>query len=185
VELAPRDPTVLEYAGIVYHDTGHHQKAVNAELLCVEAAPFNLVAWGYLAFALGWAGEARDVEEAQAILDRLFETAPDHPSVPYWLWFRAGVFARQDRFAESAEAARRSLELNPGFFLARGAQANALGFLGKADEARQSWKLAQGVNPAFTPSFYVALAREIMVHEDRAQKHFGGLRAAGLVSSEV
>jgi serine/threonine protein kinase/tetratricopeptide (TPR) repeat protein len=184
VELAPNDPTVLEYAGLVWHDTGRHEKAVAAERRCVHLAPFNLVAWGYLAFALGWAGDPSGVEEAQRILDGLIDTTPDHPSLPYWLWFKSGACARQDLFAESAEAARYSLELNPGYILARAPYANALGLLGRLDEAREAWGLAQAANPAFTPAFYRGLAREVMVREDRAEKHIGGLRAAGLLPPE-
>jgi non-specific serine/threonine protein kinase len=184
VELAPNDPTVLEYAGLVWHDTGRHEKAVAAERRCVKIAPFNLVAWGYLAFALGWAGDASGVDEGQRILDGLIDTTPDHPSLPYWLWFKSGACARQDLFAESAEAARLSLELNPGYILARAPYANALGLLGRLDEAREAWRLAEAANPAFTPAFYRGLAREVVVREDRAEKHFRGLRAAGLLPPE-
>jgi serine/threonine protein kinase len=184
VDLSPNDPTVLEYAGVIWHDTGRHEKAVAAERRCVKIAPFNLVAWGYLAFALGWAGDAAGVEEAQRILDRLIDNTPEHPSLPYWLWFKSGACARQDLFAESAQAARHSLELNPGYILARAPYANALGMLGRHDEAREAWSTAQAANPAFTPAFYRGLAREIMVREDRAEKHFGGLRAAGLLPPE-
>jgi serine/threonine protein kinase/tetratricopeptide (TPR) repeat protein len=184
LELAPRDPTVLEYAGVVLYHHGLHERSVQVERLCVEVAPFNLVGWGYLAMCLGWAGDAAEVEEAQEILDRLFEQAPDHPSVPYWYFFRAAACARQGRYEESLEAARRSIELNPGYYIARGPHANALGRLGRVEEARESWRLGQAINPAFTPEFYRALARDVMVREERAQPHLGGLMAAGLLPEE-
>jgi tetratricopeptide (TPR) repeat protein len=157
---------------------------VQVERLCVEVAPFNLVGWGYLAMCLGWAGDAAEVEEAQEILDRLFEQAPDHPSVPYWYFFRAAACARQGRYQESLEAAGRSVELNPGYYIARGPHANALGYLGRVEEARESWRLGQALNPAFTPEFYRTLARDVMVHEERARPHLGGLVAAGLLAEE-
>ena len=185
LEIAPRDPTVLEYAGVVLHNLGHHARAVSVERLCVELTPFNLVGWGYLAMGLGWSGDDAEVEEGQEILDRLFDQAPDHPSVPYWYFFRAAACARQGRHAESLDAARKCVELNPGYYLARGPHANALGSLGRVDEARESWRAALALNPAFTPEFYRELARGIMVLEDRARPHYAGLVAAGLLPAEA
>ena len=145
----------------------------------------NRAGWGYLAMCLGWSGDEAEVEEAQQILDRLFPQAPDHPSVPYWYFFRAAACARQGRHQESFDAARLCLELNPGYYLVRGPHANALGFLGRLDEARESWRTALAINPTFTPEFYRELARGIMVIEDRAQPHYGGLVAAGLLPAEA
>jgi TolB-like protein/tetratricopeptide (TPR) repeat protein/predicted Ser/Thr protein kinase len=178
VDLAPRDPTVLGYAGVVWHDTGNHEKALAALRLCVQVAPFDLVGWGYLALVLGQAGEPRQVEEAQVILDRLLAEAPDHPSLPYWLYFKSTACLREDRHAEAAEHARRSVELNPGFTLARAALANALGSLGRPEEARAAWKATVAVNPDFTPAFYESLAREVLVREEWAEKLLAGLRLA-------
>ena len=184
LELAPRHSTVLEYAGVVLFHHGLHERSVQVERLCVEEAPFDLVGWGYLAMSLGWAGDEAEVEEAQEILDRLFEQAPDHPSVPYWYFFRAAACARQGRYEESFESARRSLELNPGYYLARGPHGNALGYLGRLEEARESWRRGQAINPAFTPEHYRALALDLMVQPERAQPHLGGLVAAGLLPTE-
>src|SRR5262249_11238725 len=178
VDLAPRDPTVLDYAGVVWHDTGHHEKALSALRLCVQVAPFDLVGWGYLALVLGQAGEPRQVEEAQAILDRLLQEAPDHPSLPYWLYFKATACLRQDRHEEAAGHAGRAVELNPGFTLVRAALANAQGSLGRLDEARAAWAAAVAVNPDFTPQFYESLAREVLLREERAEKLLAGLRPA-------
>jgi TolB-like protein/Flp pilus assembly protein TadD len=178
VDLAPRDPTVLGYAGIVWHDTGHHERALSALRLCVHVAPFDLVGWGYLGFVLGQAGEPGQVEEAQAILDRLLEEAPDHPSLPYWLYFKATACLRQDRHEEAAHHAVRSVELNPGFTVARAALANALGSLGRLEEARAAWAAAVAVNPEFTPRFYESLSREVLLREEWAEKLLAGLRRA-------
>ena len=186
VELAPRDPTVLEYAGMVYHDTGHHEKAVNAERRCVEVAPFNLVAWALCAFALGWAGEeARDVEEAQAILDGLFESAT-RSSLGAVLAVVPGGGVRP---AGPLRGVRRGGAPEPG------AEPRLLPGPGGAGERarvpgqgrRGSGELEAGGErqPGLHPSLLRSAGPRDHGPEDRAEKHFGGLRAAGLISSEV
>ena len=86
--------------------------------------------------------------------------------------------------SRAIEAASRSVELNPGYYLARGPQANALGFLGRVEEARESWRLGRLVNPAFTPEFYRDLARDVIAQHARTQPHLGGLVAAGLLTED-
>ncbi len=183
VELAPRDPNALENAGLVFYHCSQSERSVGALRRAVEIAPFNLVAWGYLALSLGVAGDDAAVAEARRILDRLLETAPEHPSVPYWLFFKGAVATRQGRPDEAAECARQTTELQPYFFLAAVVLANALGSLGRADEARTAWGRVQAIHPAFTAEDW---AREIRVQaplEDRAEPHLAGLRAAGILRS--
>jgi TolB-like protein/Tfp pilus assembly protein PilF/predicted Ser/Thr protein kinase len=182
VELAPRDANVLENAGLVWYHCSQHERSVGALRRAVEIAPFNLVAWGYLGLSLGVAGDDAEVAEARRILDRLIETTPDHPSVPYWLYFKAAVATRQGRQGEAAECARRTLELQPHFFLAAVMLANALGSLGRLEDARAAWQRVHAVHPAFTALDY---AREIRLQapvEDRALPHLAGLRAAEILT---
>ena len=99
IDLAPRDPEVLENAGLVYFNSGRYEDAVAALTRAVAIAPFNLVAWGYLGCAHSWTGDDTKVVEGLGILERLLKTAPDHPSVPYWLFFKAAACMRLDRIA--------------------------------------------------------------------------------------
>ncbi|HEX9189270.1 MAG TPA: protein kinase [Vicinamibacteria bacterium] len=181
VELAPRDPGALENAGLVFYHCSQHEKAVGALRRAVQIAPFNLVAWGYLALCLGVAGDEGEVGEARRILDRLIETAPEHPSLPYWSFFRAAVSTRQGRLEEAVADARRTVELQPHFFLAAVGLANALGALGREEDARAAWQRVQAIHPAFTAEGY---AREIglqATRAERAEPHLAGLRAAGIL----
>ena len=182
VEIAPTDPRVLEYAGLVWYDAGgHHERSVGALRQCVEVAPFNLVGWGYLALSLGWAGDERGVEEARRIVDSLLTETPDHPSVPFWLFFRAGIATRQVRYEEAVADARRSLQLIPMYFVERPTLANALGHLGRRDEAHEEMKTALAANPAFTAPHYAKALLRMTGSEERLEPLVGGLRAAGLL----
>jgi predicted Zn-dependent protease len=127
------------------------------------------------------AGDDDEVGEARRILDRLIETAPEHPSLPYWSYFRGAVSTRQGGLEEAAECARRTVELQPRFFLAAVMLANALGALGREEEARSAWQRVQAIHPAFTAEGY---AREIALQApqpERAEPHLAGLRAAGIL----
>jgi serine/threonine protein kinase len=180
-DLAPRDPNVLENAGLVWYHCSQHEKSVAALRRAVEIAPFNLVAWGYLALSLGVGGDEAEVAEARRILDRLIETTPDHPSVPYWYYFKAAVSTRQGRADDAAECARRTVELQPHFFLAGVMLANALGSLGRVEEACAAWQRVHAIHPAFTAEGYAREIRLQAPQPDRAEPHVAGLRAAGLL----
>ena len=182
VELAPRDPYALENAGLVFYHCSLHEESVGALRRAVQIAPFNLVAWGYLALSLGVAGDDGEAAEARRILDRLIETAPEHPSFPYWSYFKGAVSTRQGCPEEAAECARRTVELQPHFFLAAVMLANALGALGRSEEARSAWQRVRAIHPAFTAEGYAHEIRLQALLPERAAPHLAGLRAAGILA---
>jgi serine/threonine-protein kinase len=182
VELAPRDPHALENAGLVFYHCSLHERSVGTLRRAVEIAPFNLVAWGYLGLSLGIAGAEDEVAEARRILDRLLETTPDHPSVPYWTYFKGGVLTRQGLLEEAAECASRALELQPYFFLAAVMLANALGARGRVEEARAAWGRVAAVHPAFAAAAYAHDIGLQAVTPERAEPHLAGLRKAGILA---
>ena len=149
----------------------------------VRIAPFNLVAWGYLGLAYAWSGGDAEVAEGRTILDRLLRTAPDHPSVPYWLYFNTAALTRQGLAADAADAARESVAAQPHFYLARIAYANALGTLGQADLARAEIDRVLAINAAITPGAYVQSVYLLTRVDQRAAPHLAGLRAAGWVAT--
>jgi serine/threonine-protein kinase len=181
VELAPRDPHALENAGLVFYHCSRHERSVGTLRRAVEIAPFNLVAWGYLAISLGVAGDEGEAAEAGRILDRLRETAPEHPSLPYWHYFQGAVLTRQGRLDEAAASAGRTVESQPHFFLASVMLANALGALGRAEEARAAWRRVGAVHPAFTAAGYAGEILKQALTPERAEPHLAGLRAAGIL----
>ena len=180
-QLAPGDPEVLENAGLVWCDAGKHEKSVPALRRAVEIAPFNLVAWGYLAVSLVWRGSKGDQEEALRILDRLLTDTRDHPSYPYWLYFRSLAYSNLQRFEDAADAAARSVQAQPLFFLSRLTYANALGVLGRLDEARTELEWIRKNHPHVEIDVYMD---ELYVHAgtvELVEEHIKGLRAAGAI----
>jgi len=178
VELAPQDAEVLENAGLVWLHCSEYDQSVEALRRAVQIAPFNLVAWGYLGLALGWGGKERDAQEAEKILKKLIAETPEHPSLPYWHYFLSGVYIRLSRFEEAHAHAQRCVELQPRFYIARITLANALGHLGRFDEARAEIAHVLAMNPyvnkAVLHTEYLNIARDPQV----ADLHLAGLRAA-------
>jgi serine/threonine protein kinase/tetratricopeptide (TPR) repeat protein len=182
VGLAPRDPEVLENAGLVRFNAGRYEEAVRALQRAVEIAPFNLVAWGYLGLAHVWSGEDAQAAEGEKILDHLLKTAPDHPSVPYWLYFKSAACARRSRHEEARDAASRSVELQPHYFLARLEYANALGALGQTARAMEEVNRVVAANPAIGSARYAEMVLLLSRTKERASHHLDGLRRAGWVA---
>ena len=179
LDLAPRDPEVLQNVGLIHFNLGRYEDAVAILTRAVKVAPFNLVAWGYLACAHGWSGRTSEVEEGLRILDRLLKTAPDHPSVPYWLYFKTSTLLSLGRAEDAMEPGRHSVELQPYYYLARFEFANALGQAGRLDEARKEIATALSVNPTITPAGYIEGATRVCYTPPRVEAHVAGLRAAG------
>jgi len=144
----------------------------------VQIAPFNLVAWGYLGLSLGWGGKERDALEAEKILAKLIGETPEHPSLAYWHYFLSGVYVRLSRFDDAVAHAQRCVELQPRFYIARITLANALGHLGRIEQARTEMAHVLATNPyvneAVLRTEYLNIARDPQV----ADLHLAGLRAA-------
>jgi serine/threonine protein kinase len=183
--LAPGDPEVLENSGLALLHCGRFEKAVTTLRRAVEIAPFNLVAWGYLGLALGWGGEQNQVPEAQSILNRLIVNAPDHPSLPYWLCFQAGTFCREGKHQQSADCALRSMGLQPRFAPSLIVYANALGHLGRFQEAGEIVGQLIEINPHGTQEAYMSALLTTTGARERAEHHISGLIAAGIFKGDL
>lgn len=181
IDLAPRDPEVLENAGLVYFNTGQYQNAVAALTRAVDIAPFNLVAWGYLGCAYVWSGSDDKAQEGLRILERLLTTAADHPSYPYWLYFKTEGCIRTQRHAEACVVGEKSVALQPHFFLSRIAYANALGGVGRTADARAEIDRVLAINPSITPQGYEGAVRLLSHSPAHAERHLAGLRAVAWV----
>ena len=155
VELAPNDPAVLRTLGNVSTYCGQHEKAVAAFRRAVQLAPFDFHSWGRLGRTLAYGGTSEELEEGQKILDRILATAPNHPMVPYWLYFKANACAREEKFEEAARLARRSVDAQPGYAGAWLTLADALQKIGRFDEAKLALERARRANPAMVPEHLV------------------------------
>ncbi len=180
--LAPDDPMVLRAMGNVWSNCGEHAKAVQALRRAVEIAPFDFHTWGRLGRTLAYGGDGDELAEGHAVLDRILARAPNHPMVPYWLYFKANACQREERYEDAVRFARKSVEAQPGYAGAWITLANALGQLGRLEEARAAMGRALKANPALTPQH---LADQIRIlaggSQDHADKSLAGLKAAGLL----
>ncbi len=181
-ELAPNDPAVQRTLGKIWSNCGQHAEAVTALRRAVDIAPFDFHSWGRLGRTLCYGGKADELREGQAILDRILASAPNHPMVNYWLYFKANGCLNEDRAEDAERAARKSAELQPGYAGAWVTLANALGQQGKLEEAREAMERAKKVNPALTPEH---LFEQIKIagggDAAHAEKALAGLKAAGLL----
>jgi adenylate cyclase len=181
LRLAPGDAEVLENCGIVLIHCGKHAQAEQTLRRSVELASINLVAWGYLGLYLGWCGETEaQVTEAHAIFDRILKTAPDHPSLPYWFYFKGGIYARQGWNEKALEYCGRSVSLQPSFPASLLEYSNALGKAGRFEEALELVQQVAVLNPRGSQEAYM---RELLIttgSRERAQTHIAGLVTAGI-----
>ena len=181
-DLSSDDPDVLRTLGKVRSNCGQAEQAIAALRRAVQIAPFDFHSWGRLGRTLCYGGDEEGLREGQAILDRILASAPNHPMVPYWLYFKANACALDGRYDDSARCARKSVDIQPGYTGAWVALANALGHLGRPEEARHAMDKALRANPAMTPQH---LAEQIAIaaggDRDHAERSLAGLKAAGLL----
>ena len=180
MQLTPGEAEVLENSGLVLLHCSRYEKSVQVLRRAVKLAPFNLVAWGYLGLALGWGGDGDEIEEGARILARAIDGTPDHPSMPYWLYFQSGALVRLGQFEDALEATRRSIELQPRFTLALVAMANVLGRLGRNSEAMEIIGQVLALNPHTNQDAYLTELTHIARTRERAEPHFAGLIKAGI-----
>jgi serine/threonine protein kinase/Flp pilus assembly protein TadD len=180
-DLAPNDTEVLENAGLVWCHCGMWERAVQALRRAVQIAPFNLVAWGYLGFVLGCGGQkTKEATEGDRILTKLLADTPEHPSVPYWYFFKAMACTRLGHFEEAVTCAFKCVEMHPHFFIARYVLANALGQVGRYDEARSEMATALAINPNLSEPLVDREFTVIIRDREMAEAQLAGMRKAGI-----
>ncbi len=183
LRLAPRDAMVMEYAALVWLNCGFRKRSLQTARRVVAISPFNMVAWGYVGCNLVWGGTPEEIEEGLAILHRLLDEAPSHPSVPFWHYFLAVGYAEAGRYGPAQEHAHTAVGFHPGFCIGWVALANAQGALGDSAQAAESIARAQAANPRFQlEAFYqylVAISRE---WPETARRQTCGLIRAGLLA---
>jgi len=169
------DATALAEAGFVIamveHDRAAAREAFEA---AIELSPSSAFTYIMGCVVLGWAGEGdRALEWAETGL----RLSPFDP-VRYNAWF--GVFAgnfQQARYEDAANAARKSVQSNPGFSIPHLCLVSALVKLGRIAEAKAAAARVLELHPAFRIGEWCAAidpAPEIAAPLTEA------LRAAGL-----
>jgi serine/threonine protein kinase len=177
IELAPQDPEVLAAASIVLIHTGQYERAVVNLRRAVRVAPYDLVPWGYLAFAHACAGERAQLEECSRVLRHLIADAPDHPSLAYWHQFLAIASLRTEDFETAIESAGKAVELQPGFVFNQVFLGEALCRVQRQEEARQVVASIRLYNPAFTMSAFEHVALACSRNQEYVEQLCANVRA--------
>jgi len=141
------DATALAEAGFVIamveHDRAAAREAFEAATVLSPSSAFTYIMGSVV---LGWAGEGdRAIEWAEKGL-RLSPLDPWN----FNAWF--GVFAgnfQQARYEDAANAARKSVQSNPGFSIPHICLASALVKLGRIDEAKAAATRVLELQPGF------------------------------------
>lgn len=182
VAMRPNHPICLENYGLVWLHCGEWERSVQALRRAVEIAPTDLIAWAHLGFALGiGSADEADVREGDAILERIYRTAPEHPLAGFWLVFRSASLTRQGRYGEASSAVGKGAEAQPEFAFGWLALANSLALGGRMTEARSALARAHGVNPGLTPPIYAAQLHRCACSAEAAEPNVAGLRELGVL----
>jgi adenylate cyclase len=174
VAVGADDATALGLAGFVIslleHDT---DTGIDALERALALSPSNAVALGFGAIALAWAGESeRTIEWAE----RALRLSPFDPfrSRPLHALSLANFTA--GRFEAAADAARRAIQVNPGFSLRHVMLAAALVRLGRGAEAKAAAERALALDPGLS----VALIARMIGRPQVSAALIAACREAGL-----
>ncbi|HEX9169909.1 MAG TPA: adenylate/guanylate cyclase domain-containing protein [Roseiarcus sp.] len=114
--------------------------------------------------------------EAIPFIDRAMALDPHFNSL--LLYFRAQALYQLGRYADAVSHLKRRILRNPETDASRVLLAASLGQMGLVDEAREAWREALGINPAYS----LEQRRNVMPYKNPAdfERIVEGLRKAGL-----
>lgn len=178
---SPADPFVLKMSATVYSFSGDPLRAIQALRSSVEIAPYDFGAWGFLGWPLVATGEARDLDELHTVLERILNTAPEHPGAAYWLHHRAAAYLCSDELDEAKICAERSIAKHRGLSWAWLTYANVVGRLGNHEAAREAVAEALQLNAHMSAAHYAHRLEVMTIDQPTFVRRTEGLRAAGFL----
>jgi tetratricopeptide (TPR) repeat protein len=139
-----QDPIRQEIAdGADHLNAGRRKQAVAAFKSVLRRIPDHIDAMRMLALALG--GEARDVEDAEALLRRVTELAPDYAAA----WIDLGSnYIQQKKWVKGAEAFRSATRLDDRNIRAWAGLADALAQGGFQEQSLEAYRRTVELDPA-------------------------------------
>jgi TolB-like protein/Tfp pilus assembly protein PilF len=134
------DPVILKYAGHILASCGEHEQGVKALRRALDLNPYDDGAYGYLGWGLAPSTAPEHLSEIIPVLERLLRDVRKHPGRPFWMLHLSVAHTCSADFESAYGAAREALEFSPKMRLAWLHAANALGQLGREDDARALMK---------------------------------------------
>ncbi|MFO1394024.1 MAG: TIR domain-containing protein [Steroidobacteraceae bacterium] len=178
--LCPDDHAVLKYAGHALAIAGEHEHGERVLRRALELNRYDDGARGYLGWVLAPSTCPAHLDEARLTFDRLLAGTQKHPGRPFWFLHRAVALTCAGDFEGALAAARVAVNFGPNLTLGWLHAANALGQLGRLDEARAL--VERCPLPLARPDVsWDAIIRLISRDERAAKLRTEGLRPTGLV----
>lgn len=134
--LCPDDHAVLKYAGHALAICGDHDHGERVLRRALELNRFDDGARGYLGWVLAPSTSPLHLAEIGDTLDQLLAGPQRHPGRPFWYLHRAVAHTCRGDFGAALAAARIAASFSPNLALAWLHAVNALGQLGRVEEAR-------------------------------------------------
>jgi len=147
LDQQPDNFDALHLRGVVQHQTGRHQAAIESIRAAIAAKPREAAAYSNLGLALRAVGS---LDEALASYDAALAIEPDHVEA---LLNRADVLQAQRRFEDALAGFKRATMLRPDDASAHFGCGNALVALQRHEEAVASYDCAVALDPARADAF--------------------------------
>lgn len=177
---APDDSFVLKLAGNTWKLAGQHDKAVDCLRRAVEISPFDLGAWGYLGRALATTDDESQLAEAENILDRILEMAPNHPGAGYWWHHKALVSTCRGDFDHAISFVKTALQQQPGLAWAWYLKANALASKDDTQGAEEALARAKAANDDLSYKEFAAVVERTSATKGAVERRLRGLTSLDL-----
>ena len=178
--LCPDDHSVLKYAGHALAICGEHDQGERVLRRAVELNRYDDGARGYLGWVLAPSTSPAQLAEIEAALDQLLAGTQRHPGRPFWSLHRAVAHTCRGDFEAALAAARIAASFSPNLALAWLHAVNALGQLGRVEEARALVERCP-LDLARPGVAWDAILRLVSRDAAAAELRTSGLRKAGLV----
>jgi len=180
LSLDANDTYVLKMAGMVLAHCGRLDESLMVLRNCVELAPFDFGAWGYMGWPLNARATDEDLLEVHSIMDRLLSSAAEHPGAAYWLYHKSVASCLQGHPEQSEQLMLEAAAKQKPVPWALMHFANVCGLLNRHDAAQEAVAQAAALNPKMTPALFADSIRE-MTHASKS----GAVRLEGLVMAGV
>ena len=173
LSLDEADPFALRGMAHVHLWERRHDDAEREAERAISLDPNAPGGHQVLGMILHYAGRS---EEALACLDRAMALNPNYPDV--YLHPRTQALFQLGRSPEAVAVLKRRILLNPGTDISRVLLAACYGQMGRIEEAREVWREALRVNPAYS----LEHRRKVLPYKNPEdfEKVVEGLRKAGL-----
>lgn len=143
IEVQPDHPDALHFLGLIAHQSGHHESAIDLIARAIRGNARNPYCHNNLGEAYRALGR---LDQAEASYRKALSLKADFPEAHNNL---GAILTAQKKYGEAIATCRRAITLRPEFPAAHNNLANALVNTGMHDEAANSYRQAIALHPAF------------------------------------